>query len=173
MSKATLLSSHEARWLAVEAQGLGRPPPAGAIRRHHLRGLVDKIGAIQLDAIRIVERTQFIVPFSRLGAYDPALLLGLSGPGGRLFEYWGHAASLLPVEMQPLFRWRMDARAAPYPGTAGWQARRQAWKSEYADYIAAVLEEVRDRGPIRPRSSPTRGAGPCRQIRSPTDLPRT
>ena len=59
--------------------------------------------------------------FSRLGAYPREALdrlawhedgSGQSRRAGRrdLFEYWGHEASLLPVELQPLLRWRM-ARA--------------------------------------------------------------
>ena len=36
--------------------------------------ILDHVGTIQIDAVNVVERTQFLVPFSRIGTYDPALL---------------------------------------------------------------------------------------------------
>src|SRR5256885_1054132 len=101
------LSAIEARRLALRGQGLGRPRPKAEPARRHVRGAVAAAGMVQLDAINVVERTQFLVLFSRLGAYDRDLLHRMSGPGGELFEYWGRMASLLPVVHQPLFRWRM------------------------------------------------------------------
>jgi uncharacterized protein len=59
-----------------------------------------------------------------------------------LFEYWARAASLLPVEMHPLFRWRMA------------RAHAQAWRSlrwiagKQPGYVEWVMEQVRERGPI-------------------------
>src|SRR5579859_2927267 len=142
------LSAQEARWLAVEAQRLGRPRPAAPIGRRHVRTVVESLGTLQLDAINVVARTQFLVVFSRLGAYDVSRLQGLTGPGGHLFEYWGHAAALLPMAHHRLFRWRMDQHG-PYDRSSTYHARREAWRAEHADYIAAILEEVRDRGPLR------------------------
>jgi uncharacterized protein YcaQ len=108
--------------------------------------VVRTVDVLQLDAINVVARTQFLVPFSRLGAYDPELLHRMSGPGGELFEFWGHAASLLPVDSHPLYRWRMaehrDGEGSSYAD------RRRAWYEAHADYVAAVLDEVRDRGPL-------------------------
>jgi uncharacterized protein len=141
------LSSREARWLAIDAQGLARPRVKGPIGKRHLRSVIDAVGQIQLDAINVVERTQFLVLFSRLGPYHVDKLHELTGPGGELFEYWGHAASLLPMAHQPLFRWRMDQH-----GTHGdspiYAARRQVFQDAYAGYIDAILLEVRDRGSL-------------------------
>lgn len=144
----TSLSSREARWLAIDAQGLSRPRGSARVGRPQLRELVDKLGMVQLDAIRIVERTQFIVPFSRLGPYDIADLQSMSGPGGDLLEGWGHAASLVPMARQPLFRWR-TAEWLEYPeGRTSHERYRQAWWETHADYARAVLAEVTDRGPL-------------------------
>jgi uncharacterized protein len=142
------LSNREARWLALEAQGLGRPRPAGRVDLRHLRGVVDRVGTIQLDAVNVLERTQFLVPFSRIGAYDRRRLLAMNGPGGDLFEYWGHAASLLPMATQPLFRWRMDGYRSGRRGNGAIDARRAAWRDAHRDYIDAVRAEVGERGPI-------------------------
>ena len=59
-----------------------------------------------------------------------------------MFEYWGHEASLLPVELQPLLRWRMARRRR----TRGASMRRMA--REQPDLVAEVLEQVRERGPL-------------------------
>lgn len=142
------LSEREARWLALEAQGLRDARPSGPVGARHVLGSLRRLGTIQLDAVNVLERTQFLVPFSRLGSYQQRDLLGLSGRDGRVFEYWGHAASLLPVEMHPLFRWRMQQRGGAFPGSATWQVRREAWRKENESYIAAVHDEVRERGPI-------------------------
>jgi uncharacterized protein YcaQ len=120
---------------------MGRSPP------RHVRGVVGAIGTIQLDAINVVERTQFLVLFSRLGAYDVRRLHDMTKPLGELFEYWGHAASLLPMIHQPLFRWRMEQHG-PYGDSTAYGERRRAWYEAHADYINTVLAEIRDRGPL-------------------------
>jgi len=164
------LSNREARWLALDAQGLAssrRPPGTRGPTAARLGRLLDRLGTLQLDAVNVLERTQFIVPFSRIGAYDPAVLRGLSGPRGRWFEYWGHAASVLPTEMYPLFRWRMDQwRGDGAEGPA--MVRRQAWRAANADYLAAVLQEVAEAGPLTASqlSDPRRQVGEWWERRS-------
>ncbi len=157
MRRGGELSSEQARWLAVDAESLGRPRPNGPVGRRHLRSAIEGAGLLQLDAINVLARTQFLVLFSRLGAYDVARLHDMSGPGGELFEYWGRMASLLPMGRQPLFRWRMTEHG-PYGSSPTYSVRRQAWQEAHAGYIASVLEEVRDRGPFArlaaDRSSP-------------------
>jgi len=109
--------------------------------------MFDSIGQIQLDTINVLERTQFLVPFSRLGPYPRDALHALTGPNGDLFEYWGHAVSLLPTAHYPLFRWRMaqEGTVGDRPAHA---AHREQFRREHADYIAAVFAEVRARGPL-------------------------
>jgi uncharacterized protein YcaQ len=140
------MSIADARRLAVQAQGLRRPRPHG-VRRRDVLDLFDVLGTIQLDAINVVARTQFIVPYSRLGPYDPMLLQAMVGPGGDLFEYWAHAACLLPIDQEPLFRWRM-AEHGPFGESAYRTRQRTAWRRTHARYIASVLGEVEARGPI-------------------------
>lgn len=155
------LSGLEARRLAIAAQGLAAPRPATPLpsktpvllpspgkARAQLRRVMDQVGTIQLDAVNVLARTQFLVPFSRIGSYDPAVMRAMSGPGADWFEYWGHAASLLPVELYPLFRprmelWREDSVDSPVV-----QQRRKAWRADHAAYIASVLGEVAERGPL-------------------------
>jgi uncharacterized protein YcaQ len=139
------VSAQEARWLALQAQGLGQPRPGGPVNGEAVLAAIERMGLLQLDAINVLERTQHLVLFSRVGAYDRALLQQLGGPGGVLWEYWARAASLIPMSRQPLFRWRMD-QSSPY--RAGPDSPWQRWHDQHAEYVAAVLDEVRERGPL-------------------------
>jgi uncharacterized protein len=151
MARSRPISKSQARRLAVEAQGLGAPRPTSGARRPgpaRLLKAVDQVGTIQLDAVNVLERTQFLVPFSRIGAYDKSALLGLTGAGGACFEHWGHAASLLPVELYPCFRWKMDRWRNDRVDGPTMQERRRQWRAAHQGYLAAVLDEVAERGPL-------------------------
>ena len=138
------LSPAAARRIALAAQGFGRTPPAAPGRRH-VRDLVRRLGVVQIDSVNVVARTHYLPGFSRLGDYPREALEGEAwGTRRGLFEYWGHEASLLPVESQPLLRWRM-ARAQAGEGVWGGVAR---FGRERADYIAEVLKEIERRGPV-------------------------
>jgi uncharacterized protein YcaQ len=83
--------------------------------------------------------------FSRLGPYDRELLEKLAwGSRKRLFEYWGHEASLIRVDLQPLFRWRME-RAAAGIGIYGGLTR---FGRERRNFIEAIHRAVVERGAI-------------------------
>ena len=138
------LSPKTARRIALAAQGFGRPHPA-APGRKQVRDLVGKLGVVQIDSVNVVTRTHYLPAFSRLGDY-PREALEAEAWGSRrgLFEYWGHEASLLPLELQPLLRWRM-ARAEAGEGVWGGVAR---FGRERRDYIDGVLAEIERRGPV-------------------------
>lgn len=143
---ADAISITEARRIAVAAQGLATArPPAAAPR--HVRATVARLGVVQLDAINVVDRTQHIVLFSRVGAFRRDRFTALSQPGGPLFEYWGHMASVQSVEHHPLLRWRM-AQANPYGDTPARQRWWEDWSAEHGAYLESVHAEVAERGPI-------------------------
>jgi uncharacterized protein YcaQ len=148
------LSAKQARRLAIAAQGLARPRPTGRVDARHLRRAIDDVGLLQLDSVNVFCRSHYMPVFSRLGPYPRAALDRLAwhedggakpGRAGRreLIEYWGHEASLLPVELQPLLRWRMArADALAWKGVARVAA-------EQPELLEFVLDVVRERGPIR------------------------
>jgi uncharacterized protein YcaQ len=136
------LSLAEARALTITAQGLAGPRETGAGKRE-LRALVDRLGVVQIDSVNVLVRSHYLPAFSRLGPYDRAMLDALAHRAPRaLFEYWGHEASLLPVALYPLFRWRME-RA----GHHAWGRMRRIAK-EQPDLVERVLDLVREQGPI-------------------------
>ena len=113
--------------------------------RRAVAGTVDRTGLIQIDSVNVLVRSHYLPVFSRMGVYGRgALDEAAYGRRRRLFEYWGHEASLIPLETYPLLRWRME-RAGRGKGVYSGLAR---FGRERADRIQAVLAEVADRGPI-------------------------
>ena len=151
-----VLSIAQARRIALAAQmapGASRlkslPGPAAIVK------LIEKLNLLQIDSVNVLSRSHYLPVFSRLGAYDRAILddLTFSLRRRRFFEYWAHEASFLPLEHYPLFRWRMNAARhgeGIYKGLAEF-ARNQP------HYIAAILEEIRNRGPLTVRDLPDPG----------------
>ncbi|MEO8704104.1 MAG: crosslink repair DNA glycosylase YcaQ family protein [Kofleriaceae bacterium] len=135
------VDAREARAIAIAAQGLGGARSGGD--RAALLAMIDRLGVVQIDSVNVLARSHYLPAWSRLGAYDPAELDRLSHEGPRaVFEYWGHEASLLPVALQPLLRWRM-ARA----GEQAWTRVRNMRRRRL--FVSRVLDEVRERGPLR------------------------
>jgi uncharacterized protein len=138
------LSAAQARRIAIAAQGFTDPPPIAEPTRRHLHRVLDRIGLIQMDSVNVVVRTHYLPSFSRLGAYPQGLLEREAwGKKPSLFEYWGHEASLMPLALQPLMRWRMD-RAR---GGETWTGLARFGR-ERRDYIDNILSEIEKRGPV-------------------------
>ncbi|MFI9724317.1 winged helix-turn-helix domain-containing protein [Streptomyces sp. NPDC052396] len=135
------LSADEARRLALRAQGLLGAPD----RRSGVRGMLRRLGAVQLDTISVLARSHELVPYARLGAVGRSAVeaaywspSGTGAPHG--FEYWSHAACVLPIEEWPLFAFRRRA----------FRARGYRWHqlSDPERWCAAVLDRLRTEGPL-------------------------
>jgi len=139
------LNLAQARRVALAAQGFGRGPVARPVGLRDLGALARRIGQFQIDSINVVTRAHFVPTFSRLGPYDPALLerAAFRAPR-RLFEYWGHAASLLDVELEPLLRFRMREGAHAWGGV-------DAVARANPDLVDLVRREIAERGPLSAR----------------------
>ena len=135
------LSLKQARRIALTAQGFAESRRHAAPGRSHFGKVAGRLGVIQIDSVNVLTRTHYLPAFSRLGDYSQGVLETEAwGRKRTLFEYWGHEASLMPLEMQPLFRWRM-ARAESGE-TWGGLAR---FARERRDYIDNILGE-REKG---------------------------
>jgi len=135
----TTLSAAEARRAALRAQGL-----LGALPGRTVPGLLRRLGAIQLDTISVLARSQELVPFARLGAVGrPAVHRAFwepKGPGAaRAVEYWAHAACVLPVEDWPLFAFRRRS----------YRNRNDMWGMTPGHVsVRAVLDRLTADGPV-------------------------
>src|SRR5262245_39011558 len=111
------ISRNQARRLALNSLGLtqARPKRAGHV---HVRATAERLGAIQIDSVNVLARAHYLPTFSRYGAYPTSALDELAHRRRELFEYWGHAACFLPMDMYPLLRWRMANQCEAWTGVS-------------------------------------------------------
>jgi hypothetical protein len=152
VSAPSRLSLAAARRIALAAQGFGRPRPARPPSVNAIAQLVERLGVLQLDSVNVFLRAHYMPVFSRLGPYDRARLDRIAGHGEgridrRLIEYWAHEASLIPLELHPLLRWRMADVDTEAWGSISRVAREQP------DAVAETLALVAEQGPIRARDT--------------------
>lgn len=130
------LTSDEARRIALRAQGLlGSLPPGTGVRQ-----VLRRLGAVQLDTISVLARSHELVPYARLGAVPRADVESAYWSQTRSFEYWSHAACVLPLEEWPLFAFRRRAYRA-----AG---RRWHHLQDREAACAAVRDRLKADGPL-------------------------
>ncbi len=145
------LSVTEARRLALVRAGLVRPELTGMPRRApaNPRGsraaahaVIRRFGYLQLDTVSVSgARSHTLVLMSRLEGFDPALGESLLAPGEPLFEYWGHEASWIPLELYPVFEFRRREFAThPWWGDL---------IGDDPDLARRLLERVARDGPLR------------------------
>jgi uncharacterized protein YcaQ len=136
------------RRLMVSRQGF-----ASRFRRadeDEVEATIRRLTAVQLDSISAVDRAHRLTISSRIGSFDDAIVPRLLGEG-RVFEYWGHEASLLPIELWPHFR-RVMA------GGGHWGAHDRALR-EHRDLVEPMLERIRAEGPLGSRDFEGSGRG--------------
>jgi hypothetical protein len=131
----------QARRYALAAQGLGTARPSGRVDVRHFRRVIARVGVVQLDSVNVFSRTHYLPFFSRLGAYERGALDSWLWGSGEVFEYWGHMASVLPIDLYPMFRWRMDRGWI-------WSPAEQLLADE-PGYLDSVLDQVHRRGPLQ------------------------
>ncbi|MDQ3759393.1 MAG: winged helix DNA-binding domain-containing protein [Actinomycetota bacterium] len=143
MANRVKISAAEARRIALAAQGFADPRPLREPTGRDLSRVLRRVGLLQIDSVNVLERAHYLPLFSRLGPYRRELLDRASHYAPRrLFEYWGHEASLIPVATQPLLRWRMERAHAD-----SWGGMQRVWR-EQPELVERVLAEVAERGPV-------------------------
>jgi len=108
--------------------------------------LVKALGYVQIDTLQVVNRAHTLTLWSRLGSYpieDLDRLLYSNGQR-RLYEGWGHAASIIPLENYRYQRWRTDPVFSYNPTFQDW-----AKKKGNRQLVEQTLERIRSEGPLR------------------------
>ncbi|GGS99675.1 hypothetical protein GCM10010156_67230 [Planobispora rosea] len=134
MTTPLTLSADEARRIILRAQGF-----LGAdARRGGAPATLRRLGAVQLDTISVLARSHELVAYARLGAVGRRKVeLAYWDDPARAFEYWCHAACVLPIEDWPLYAFRRRA----------FRERRYRWH-EVPPTVDTILERVRESGPV-------------------------
>jgi uncharacterized protein YcaQ len=154
------LTVREARRLALARAGLLKPQWSAFPRRASGRGrraraaaaaVIGRFGYLQLDTVSIAgARSHTIVLLSRLDGFDPALGEELLCPGAPLFEYWGHEASWIPLELYPALEFRRrEFRHHPWWGDL---------VGKHPDIARGLLGRIRKEGPLRSVDMEGRGS---------------
>jgi len=145
------LSTRAVRRLALCRAGLLKPEWTGMPQRATGRGkrardaahrVIRRFGFLQLDTVSIAgARSHSIVLHSRLDGFDPELAEELLQPGEPIFEYWGHEASWIPIELYPVFAFRRaEFQHHPWWGDL---------VGQHPQVAADLLQRIRDDGPLR------------------------
>lgn len=135
------------RALALHTQGLAAPIELGQLaRRDAIYEIVTLLGGLQIDTLQRVQRSHYLTVWSRLGRFDPHDLdrLAYGEEERRLFEYWLHGVSLIPLTEYrhriPMMRWFRDE--------GGWN-RSWLTKKKNRDLVRDVRARVAREGPLR------------------------
>lgn len=161
MPASLSFSLKQARRLALTAQEYGARRSASLVTPTRINRLIERLGILQIDSVNALVRSHYLPLFSRLGIYPSQLLDQAAWSQGRqrtLFEYWGHEASLLPLSIYPMMRWRMQ-RASRGEDIYQQLAR---FGREQQDTVRRVLATVEAQGALGAGSLSTRQerAGP-------------
>jgi uncharacterized protein YcaQ len=145
------LSIVEARRLSLARAGLLKPAwtdmPSRAGKgvraaREAALAIIGRFGYLQLDTVSVTgARSHVLVLLSRLDGFDPSLGEELLAPGEPLFEYWGHEASWMPLELYPAFEFRrQEMRLHPWWGDV---------IGAHPDLAERIMRRIEDEGPLR------------------------
>ncbi|WP_235521016.1 winged helix-turn-helix domain-containing protein [Cellulomonas sp. Leaf395] len=142
------LTLSQARRITLRAQGLDRPRPVRAAEptMRQFQQVVDRLGVLQIDSVNVLARAHLLPVFSRVGAYDPALLDRASGAAPRrLVETWAHMASYVPPETFRLLGWRQRAYL-----TQAWGAIAEV-PLKHSPLVEEIRAIIAARGPVTAR----------------------
>lgn len=142
----TAVTLEQARRIAIRAQVLD-----GTAR--DVLSTVRRLGSLQLDPTARVAPTQFLVLWSRLGAYDTDELARLLAER-ELYEWMAfvYPKEALPALLSRMERWPL--------GDTAWPTRVREWLKTNAAFRRYVLREIERTGPMLSRQFEDRAKVP-------------
>ncbi len=139
MPRRRRLSASDARRIALAAQGFDRERPQNASDIRHFRRVMSSINVLQLDFVNVLMPAHFLMPFSRLGAYDRQRFEHHLYESGEYIEQWAHEASIVSSSDWPLLAHR---RAQFRP----WKNSPLTKMKGRVAYLNNILKHVEERG---------------------------
>src|SRR5580698_8628968 len=131
------LSNEDARRMALRAQGLRGP----RVTTGGVAALLRRLGAVQLDTISVLARSHELVAYARLGAIGRTRVeQAYWGPKSETFEYWSHAACVVPLDDWPAYAFKRRQTLA--------KGRRWHVLEEKDKTCREVLARLRGEGPL-------------------------
>ena len=127
------ITQKQARNMQILSLGLGNRVHQ-ANSKSDLLQVIKQMGILQIDTIHIVARSHYLVLWSRVGNY-PQNWLDTLLEEKMVFEYWSHAACLIPVEDLPLYRWKMDKWKKNWNNPETWLGKNAAFSRNLLEYI--------------------------------------
>jgi uncharacterized protein YcaQ len=138
------ISRAAARRAAVRAQGLLDPVPKTVTDRRVLE-VIRRLGYVQLDPTNVVDRSQHLVLYSRLGPFDRSSLDRLQRESRTITEYWAHAASIVPSED---FAAHLHLAEHSVRGPRVPDPDRLAWQEENSVLRDSILARLAEEGAL-------------------------
>lgn len=139
------------RTVALHAQGLAQATNPPTPTPDDIYAAIEKIGCVQIDTLHMVQRSQYLAIWSRLGTYNPAdfdqLIFGDGSERNtrRLFEYWLHAACVIPLTryryLLPNMQWFRDGNSK--------RTRQWLEQSGNREVLQTVQERIQAEGALR------------------------
>lgn len=144
MNRMINLSADQAKRLILDSQMLFNNPETGTGKRRTAR-IIEDLGYIQIDTISVVQRAHHHTLWTRFSGYHPDMLHQLQAVDRIIFEYWGHAASYLPMRDYRYYIYRMKNFCDP----------KNKWAKERlkkcGHLMDGILERIRKEGPLGSR----------------------
>ncbi len=133
------------RTVALQAQGLAKAGNSTPTRSA-IYETIDQIGCVQIDTLQMVQRSQYLVLWSRLGNYNSTEFDALTSSADRhLFEGWQHAASIIPLTE---YRYQLPRQRKLRENPSEWYNR---WLNAAVqkEFVPQVLEQLRREGALK------------------------
>ena len=137
--ESSVLTLEEAQRVGLHAQLLSGPRMSGGPAR-----MVRTLGGVQLDTISVLARSHELVAYARFGPIDrKAIERSYWGPKSETFEYWSHAACVLPLEEWPAYEFKRRA----------WREKGRRWHrlEDMVKSCGEVRDRLRAEGPLTAR----------------------
>ncbi len=140
-------SRQDEKRLAIIKQHLAGSLPTNPKRRH-IYNVIRELAYLQIDPISAVAPSHRIVLWSRLGKYNLDDLDLLLWKERKLFEYFGHAASIVLTEDYPIHSARMRAYLTGHGIPKSWHVFIKKWMKKNETLCSYILRELREKGPL-------------------------